>query len=151
MHSNTLCRWKKNLLTRQKSDKSIKPCSPDIFLSEATSSALHLWKSSAAKNFVQKMSVHLLLLLTAVLLLMRVPPCPSETYTFNQNIGVAFEFKVHVDAGKEECFGQYVQPGATFYVAFQVRRYCSFFPSPRGFSHCQVKRPFRKGRRGGRC
>ena len=67
------------------------------------------------------MSVHLLLLLTAVLLFMLVPPCPSETYTFNQNIGVAFEFKVHVDAGKEECFGQYVQPGATFYVAFQVR------------------------------
>lgn len=72
------------------------------------------------------MSVHLLLLLTAVLLLMCVPPCPSETYTFNQNIGVAFEFKVHVDAGKEECFGQYVQPGATFYVAFQVRD--TYFP-----------------------
>ncbi|XP_015917190.1 transmembrane emp24 domain-containing protein 6 [Parasteatoda tepidariorum] len=48
--------------------------------------------------------------------------CDSETYTFNQNIGVAYEFKIHVDAGKEECFGQYVHPGSTFYVAFQVMR-----------------------------
>nr|ACO11107.1 Transmembrane emp24 domain-containing protein 5 precursor [Caligus rogercresseyi] len=34
--------------------------------------------------------------------------------------GVAMEYKVHVDAGKEDCYWQYVHPGATFYVSYQV-------------------------------
>lgn len=33
---------------------------------------------------------------------------------------VAMDYKVHVDAGKEDCYYQYVQAGATFYVSFQV-------------------------------
>lgn len=33
---------------------------------------------------------------------------------------VAMDYKVHIDAGKEDCYFQYVQPGATFYVSFQV-------------------------------
>lgn len=33
---------------------------------------------------------------------------------------VAMDYKVHIDAGKEDCYYQYVQPGATFYVSFQV-------------------------------
>lgn len=33
---------------------------------------------------------------------------------------VAMDYKVHLDAGKEDCYYQYVQPGATFYVSFQV-------------------------------
>lgn len=33
---------------------------------------------------------------------------------------VAMEYKVHIDAGKEDCYYQYAQPGATFYVSFQV-------------------------------
>ncbi|XP_055382654.1 transmembrane emp24 domain-containing protein B [Condylostylus longicornis] len=35
---------------------------------------------------------------------------------------VAMDYKVHIDAGKEDCYFQYVQPGATFYVAFSVVR-----------------------------
>ncbi|KAJ6640768.1 Transmembrane emp24 domain-containing protein 5 [Pseudolycoriella hygida] len=35
---------------------------------------------------------------------------------------VAMDYKVHIDAGKEDCYYQYVQPGATFYVSFQVIR-----------------------------
>ena len=34
--------------------------------------------------------------------------------------GVAMEYKVHVDAAKEDCYYQYVHPGATFYVSYQV-------------------------------
>merc|ERR1712141_959476 len=34
--------------------------------------------------------------------------------------GVAMEYKVHVDAGKEDCYWQYVHPGATLYVSAQV-------------------------------
>ena len=34
--------------------------------------------------------------------------------------GVAMEYKVHVDAAKEDCYHQYVHPGATFYVSYQV-------------------------------
>ncbi|XP_037934064.1 uncharacterized membrane protein C17A5.08 [Teleopsis dalmanni] len=35
---------------------------------------------------------------------------------------VAMDYKVHIDAGKEDCYHQYVQPGATFYVSFSVVR-----------------------------
>lgn len=30
--------------------------------------------------------------------------------------------QVHIDAGKEDCYHQYVQPGATFYVSFSVSK-----------------------------
>ncbi|KAL1490262.1 hypothetical protein ABEB36_012986 [Hypothenemus hampei] len=32
------------------------------------------------------------------------------------------DYKVHIDPGKEDCYFQYVNPGATFYVSFQVVR-----------------------------
>lgn len=35
---------------------------------------------------------------------------------------VAMDYKVHIEAGKEDCYFQYVQPGSTFYVSFQVIR-----------------------------
>lgn len=35
---------------------------------------------------------------------------------------VAMDYKVHIDAGKEDCYYQYVQAGATFYVSFQVSK-----------------------------
>ncbi|CAG9799436.1 unnamed protein product [Chironomus riparius] len=35
---------------------------------------------------------------------------------------VAMDYKVHIDAGKEDCFYQYVASGATFYVSMQVIR-----------------------------
>lgn len=34
--------------------------------------------------------------------------------------GIAMEYKVHVDAGKEDCYWQYVHPAATLYVSYQV-------------------------------
>lgn len=45
---------------------------------------------------------------------------------------VAMDYKVHIDPGKEDCYFQYVNPGATFYVSFQVSKnfecfYFSFF------------------------
>ena len=33
---------------------------------------------------------------------------------------VAMDYKVHIDPGKEDCYFQYVNAGATFYVSFQV-------------------------------
>lgn len=30
------------------------------------------------------------------------------------------DYKVHLDPGKEDCYYQYVQPGATFYASYQV-------------------------------
>lgn len=36
---------------------------------------------------------------------------------------VALDYKVHIDAGKEDCYFQYVNTGATFYVNFQVYSY----------------------------
>jgi len=32
------------------------------------------------------------------------------------------DYKVHIDAGKEDCYYQLVHPGSTLYVAFQVLR-----------------------------
>lgn len=34
--------------------------------------------------------------------------------------GVAMEYKVHVDAAKEDCYYQYVHEGATLYTSYQV-------------------------------
>lgn len=36
---------------------------------------------------------------------------------------VALDYKVHIDAGKEDCYFQYVNAGATLYVNFQVYNY----------------------------
>ena len=34
-----------------------------------------------------------------------------------------------LEPGKEDCYNQYVQPGATFYVSMQVRNAFSALPS----------------------
>lgn len=44
------------------------------------------------------------------------------TGIFENAPGIAMDYKVHVDAGKEDCYYQYVHPGSTLYVAFQVLR-----------------------------
>lgn len=45
----------------------------------------------------------------------------GETFTpIDNELGFAYEFKIHVDAGREECFYQMVQAESTLYVAFQV-------------------------------
>lgn len=33
---------------------------------------------------------------------------------------VTMDYKVHIDAGKEDCYYQYVPVGATFYASYQV-------------------------------
>ena len=50
---------------------------------------------------------------------------PMTVPLFDENAddapAVAMEYKVHVDPGKEECYFQFVQKGATIYVSFQVK------------------------------
>ena len=38
----------------------------------------------------------------------------------NSAPGIVMEYKVHIDAGKEDCYWQYVHPDATIYVNMQV-------------------------------
>lgn len=48
--------------------------------------------------------------------------CQETTRPWYETLpAVAMDYKVHIDAGKEDCYFQYVQPGSTFYVSFQVR------------------------------
>lgn len=45
----------------------------------------------------------------------------ETTVPWYENLpAVAMDYKVHIDPGKEDCYFQYVNPGATFYVSFQV-------------------------------
>jgi len=44
----------------------------------------------------------------------------SSVMWFDNLPAVAMEYKVHVDAGKEDCYFQYVAPKAAFYVSFHV-------------------------------
>lgn len=50
--------------------------------------------------------------------------CNEPTVPWYENLpAVAMDYKVHIDPGKEDCYFQYVNPGATFYVSFQVREF----------------------------
>lgn len=60
----------------------------------------------------------LLFLLTFLLHLIK---CNEPTVPWYENLpAVAMDYKVHIDPGKEDCYFQYVNKGATFYVSFQV-------------------------------
>merc|ERR1719237_1204822 len=52
------------------------------------------------------------------------PPPPADDgndwLSGNDAPGIAMEYKVHVEAGKEDCYWQYVHQGATLYVSYQV-------------------------------
>ncbi|CAH0385384.1 unnamed protein product [Bemisia tabaci] len=48
--------------------------------------------------------------------------CETTVPWYENLPAVAMDYKVHVDPGKEDCYFQYVNPGATFYVSFQVLR-----------------------------
>ena len=52
------------------------------------------------------------------------PPPPPAGFDSNNPLdsapGIAMEYKVHVEAGKEDCYWQYVHKGATLYVSYQV-------------------------------
>ncbi|XP_059082224.1 transmembrane emp24 domain-containing protein 1-like [Tigriopus californicus] len=45
---------------------------------------------------------------------------PTDINWLEAAPGVAMEYKVHVDAGKEDCYFQFVHAGATLYVSYQV-------------------------------
>ena len=53
--------------------------------------------------------------------------------------GLAMDYRIWVEAGKEECFYQYVQPGAQFYVSFHVGS--PHFTSTACISHVSVGGP----------
>ncbi|KAL0116803.1 hypothetical protein PUN28_010016 [Cardiocondyla obscurior] len=59
--------------------------------------------------------------LLGVLALVLIAPL-ADGYAYENLPAVAMDYKVHIDAGKEDCYFQYVNPGATFYVSFQVLR-----------------------------
>lgn len=48
------------------------------------------------------------------------PPADGGEGLLDDAPGVAMEYKVHVEAGKEDCYWQYVHSGATLYVSYQV-------------------------------
>merc|ERR1712129_505159 len=53
------------------------------------------------------------------------PPPPADASFDSSNWldsapGIAMEYKVHVQAGKEDCYWQFVHTGATLYVSYQV-------------------------------
>jgi len=62
--------------------------------------------------------------LTLLPLLTFSPTVSPENFNpaFNDKLGVAYDYKIHADAGKEDCFFQFVQSHASLYVAFQVMR-----------------------------
>lgn len=70
----------------------------------------------------------LLLLLTFILFLDF--SVEEEANWFENLPAVAMDYKVHIDPGKEDCYFQYVNPGATFYASFQVssdEKFYNFF------------------------
>ncbi|EZA54357.1 hypothetical protein DMN91_001641 [Ooceraea biroi] len=69
------------------------------------------------------MSLHVQLknVLLGTLLLVLVA-AQADGFSYEDLPAVAMEYKVHIDAGKEDCYSQFVNPGATFYVSFQVLR-----------------------------
>lgn len=48
------------------------------------------------------------------------PPVPSTVPWYETLPAVAMDYKVIIDPGKEDCYFQFVNPGATFYASAQV-------------------------------
>ncbi|CAG0918076.1 unnamed protein product [Notodromas monacha] len=46
----------------------------------------------------------------------------NEAFSYDDVPGVAMEYRVFVDGGKEDCYYQYVHPGSSLYVSFWVIR-----------------------------
>lgn len=71
----------------------------------------------------------LIYIVTTILLLGNVSAQIEKQPWYEAMPAVAMDYKVHLPAGKEDCYYQYVQPGATLYVSFQVshRVSLSFF------------------------
>lgn len=66
---------------------------------------------------------YVLVFLILCFLNISIPQQIPITVPWYENLpAVAMDYKVHIDPGKEDCYFQYVNPGATFYVSFQVVR-----------------------------
>lgn len=53
-----------------------------------------------------------------------MPPVAQSTAPWYETLpAVAMDYKVIIDPGKEDCYFQFVNPGATFYASAQVRYY----------------------------
>lgn len=55
-----------------------------------------------------------------VTILTILPTSQADEGWLPDRLGISYEFKIHIDAGKEECFFQEIHPHTTLYVAFQV-------------------------------
>jgi len=53
----------------------------------------------------------------------QLPPTQSTAPWYETLPAVAMDYKVIIDPGKEDCYFQFVNPGATFYASAQVRMY----------------------------
>lgn len=69
----------------------------------------------------------LIYIVTTIFLLDNVAAQIEKQPWYEAMPAVAMDYKVHLPAGKEDCYYQYVQPGATLYVSFQVIHTASFF------------------------
>ncbi|EDV95661.1 GH15831 [Drosophila grimshawi] len=70
-----------------------------------------------------RFNAFLSLSLISLCVLIRTNNAQEAQQPWYENLpAVAMDYKVHIDAGKEDCYHQYVQAGATFYVSFSVVR-----------------------------
>lgn len=53
------------------------------------------------------------------------PPAQATAPWYETLPAVAMDYKVIIDPGKEDCYFQFVNPGATFYASAQVHIYLS--------------------------
>lgn len=51
----------------------------------------------------------------------QLPPVEATAPWYETLPAVAMDYKVIIDPGKEDCYFQFVNPGATFYASAQVR------------------------------
>lgn len=63
----------------------------------------------------------------------QVPGTEATAPWYETLPAVAMDYKVIIDPGKEDCYFQFVNPGATFYASAQVRQQ-QHSNVPRGFS-----------------
>lgn len=65
--------------------------------------------------------IHIVLKIFIFVCLLALTNTETSTQPWYETLpAVAMDYKVHIDPGKEDCYFQYVNPGATFYVSFQV-------------------------------
>lgn len=89
--------------------------SGDLVPRETVADVIHCDAHRAAMSLFVRLGG----VLFGVLALALIAPL-ADGFSYENLPAVAMDYKVHIDAGKEDCYFQYVNPGATFYVSFQV-------------------------------